>query len=183
VYCVRDRAGPALAFDGARRPTRLVAQIFGVATSRCSRASSFFSHQIGSFLGAWLGGKLYDTTGSYDIVWYLPIALGIAAGLINLPHRRARDQASAVQPHKSANAGSDPGDVSQGCSQPHCVNMFTTSRAIDADTAPQGVPAMTDIVIVGALRTALASSAAALAKMPRARARRHRHPRLLAQAA
>jgi predicted MFS family arabinose efflux permease len=46
---------------------------------------TFFSHQIGSFLGAWLGGKLYDTTGSYGVVWYLAIALGIVAGLINLP--------------------------------------------------------------------------------------------------
>jgi predicted MFS family arabinose efflux permease len=46
---------------------------------------TFFSHQIGSFLGAWLGGKLFDTTGSYDLVWYLSMALGIIAGLINLP--------------------------------------------------------------------------------------------------
>jgi predicted MFS family arabinose efflux permease len=46
---------------------------------------TFMSHQIGSFLGAWLGGKLYDQTGSYDVVWWLAIALGIAAGLINLP--------------------------------------------------------------------------------------------------
>jgi len=46
---------------------------------------TFFSHQIGSFLGAWLGGKLYDSTGSYDIVWYLAIGLGVVAGLINLP--------------------------------------------------------------------------------------------------
>ena len=47
----------------------------------------FFSHQIGSFFGVWLGGYLYDTSGSYDIVWYLAIALGVAAGLINLPVR------------------------------------------------------------------------------------------------
>jgi predicted MFS family arabinose efflux permease len=47
--------------------------------------STFFSHQIGSLLGAWLGGKLYDATGSYDLVWYLSIALGVLAGLINLP--------------------------------------------------------------------------------------------------
>ena len=46
---------------------------------------TFFSHQIGSFLGAWLGGLLYDSTGSYDIVWYLSIGLGVVAGLINLP--------------------------------------------------------------------------------------------------
>jgi predicted MFS family arabinose efflux permease len=45
----------------------------------------FFSHQIGSFMGVWLGGYLYDKTGSYDIVWYLAIALGIFAALVNLP--------------------------------------------------------------------------------------------------
>jgi predicted MFS family arabinose efflux permease len=49
----------------------------------------FFSHQIGSFLGVWLGGLLYDRTGSYDIVWYISIALGIFAALVNLPVREA----------------------------------------------------------------------------------------------
>lgn len=63
----------------------LVAQIFGVRYLAMLSGLTFFSHQIGSFLGAWLGGKLYDVTGSYDIVWYLSIALGVLAGLINLP--------------------------------------------------------------------------------------------------
>jgi len=45
----------------------------------------FFSHQIGSFMGVWLGGYLFDRTGSYDIVWYIAIALGVAAALVNLP--------------------------------------------------------------------------------------------------
>ena len=45
----------------------------------------FLSHQVGSFIGVWLGGDLYDTTGSYDIVWYIAIALGVFAALINLP--------------------------------------------------------------------------------------------------
>jgi predicted MFS family arabinose efflux permease len=63
----------------------IVAQIFGVRFLAMLSGFTFFSHQIGSFLGAWLGGKLYDSTGSYDIVWYLSIALGILAGLINLP--------------------------------------------------------------------------------------------------
>ncbi|MCY1251784.1 hypothetical protein D9M72_656100 [compost metagenome] len=45
----------------------------------------FLSHQVGSFLGVWLGGFLYDTTGSYNIVWYISIALGVFAALINLP--------------------------------------------------------------------------------------------------
>jgi len=63
----------------------LVAQLFGVRYLAMLSGFTFFSHQIGSFLGAWLGGKLFDETGSYDIVWWLAIALGIAAGLINLP--------------------------------------------------------------------------------------------------
>ena len=66
-----------------------VAQIFGVAHLSMLSGFVFFSHQIGSFLGVWLGGFLYDRTGSYDIVWYLTIALGIFAGLINLPVREA----------------------------------------------------------------------------------------------
>ncbi len=63
----------------------IVAQIFGVRYLAMLSGFTFFSHQIGSFLGAWLGGRLYDTTGSYDVVWWLSIALGVAAGLINLP--------------------------------------------------------------------------------------------------
>jgi predicted MFS family arabinose efflux permease len=63
----------------------IVARIFGVRYLAMLSGFTFFSHQIGSFLGAWLGGVLYDTTGSYDIVWYLSIALGVIAGLINLP--------------------------------------------------------------------------------------------------
>jgi predicted MFS family arabinose efflux permease len=47
----------------------------------------FFSHQIGSFLGVWLGGYLYDRFGSYDLLWYSAIALGIVAALLNLPIR------------------------------------------------------------------------------------------------
>jgi len=50
---------------------------------------AFFSHQLGSFMGVWLGGYLYDATGDYSVVWYLTIALGIAAGFVNLPVREA----------------------------------------------------------------------------------------------
>ncbi|MDB5730219.1 MAG: major facilitator superfamily 1, partial [Variovorax sp.] len=49
----------------------------------------FLSHQVGSFLGVWLGGYLYDRTGSYDLVWYIAIALGVLAALVNLPVREA----------------------------------------------------------------------------------------------
>ncbi len=63
----------------------IVAGVFGVRYLAMLAGFTFFSHQIGSFLGAWLGGRLYDTLGSYDLVWYFSIALGIVAGLLNLP--------------------------------------------------------------------------------------------------
>jgi MFS family permease len=56
--------------------TRYVATLFGFV---------FLSHQVGAFIGVWLGGVLYDRTGSYDIVWYISIALGVFAALVNLP--------------------------------------------------------------------------------------------------
>lgn len=62
-----------------------IAQIFGVQHLSMLSGFVFFSHQIGSFLGIWLGGYLYDHTGSYDVVWYVAIGLGVFAGLVNLP--------------------------------------------------------------------------------------------------
>jgi predicted MFS family arabinose efflux permease len=52
----------------------------------------FLAHQIGAFLGAWLGGRLYDASGSYDVMWWISIALGIFAALINLPVRESAIQ-------------------------------------------------------------------------------------------
>jgi MFS family permease len=72
----------------------VVAQIFGVAHLSMLSGFVFFSHQIGSFMGVWLGGLLYDRTGSYDVVWYIAIALGIFAGLINLPVKETAIQRS-----------------------------------------------------------------------------------------
>ena len=66
-----------------------VAHIFGVAHLSMLSGFIFFGHQIGSFMGVWLGGYLYDQTGSYDIVWYLAIALGVLAALVNLPVRES----------------------------------------------------------------------------------------------
>ena len=65
----------------------VVAQIFGVQYMSMLAGFVFLSHQIGSFLGVWLGGRLYDTTGSYDVVWWLAVALGVFAALVNLPVR------------------------------------------------------------------------------------------------
>ena len=66
-----------------------IAQIFGVQHLSMLGGFVFFSHQIGSFIGIWLGGFLYDHTGNYDMVWYVSNALGVIAGLLNLPVREA----------------------------------------------------------------------------------------------
>ena len=65
----------------------VVAQIFGVQYLSMLGGFIFFSHQVGSFLGVWLGGRLYDATGSYDLVWWIAVGLGVFAALINLPVR------------------------------------------------------------------------------------------------
>jgi predicted MFS family arabinose efflux permease len=56
--------------------TRWLAMLFGFA---------FFSHQVGGFLGVWLGGFMFERTGSYDLVWWLSVFFGVASALINLP--------------------------------------------------------------------------------------------------
>ena len=66
-----------------------VAQIFGIHHLSMLSGFVFFSHQLGSFMGVWLGGYLYDKTGSYDMVWYISIALGVMAALVNQPVREA----------------------------------------------------------------------------------------------
>ena len=66
-----------------------VAQIFGVAHLSMLGGFVFFSHQIGSFMGVWLGGFLFDRTGNYNVVWGISIALGVLAALVNLPIKEA----------------------------------------------------------------------------------------------
>ncbi len=63
----------------------VIAGIFGVAYMSTLSGFVFFSHQIGSFIGVWLGGYLFDHTGSYQVVWLISIALGVFAALVNLP--------------------------------------------------------------------------------------------------
>jgi predicted MFS family arabinose efflux permease len=47
----------------------------------------FLSHQIGAFLGVWLGGRLYDATGGYDLVWWVGVGAGAFSALVHLPVR------------------------------------------------------------------------------------------------
>lgn len=63
----------------------IVAQVFGLRYMATLFGVVFFSHQIGSFIGVWLGGYLYDSYGSYDPIWWAGIALGILAGILHLP--------------------------------------------------------------------------------------------------
>jgi len=65
--------------------TGIVAQVFGLRYMATLFGVVFFSHQLGSFLGVWLGGYLYDTTGSYDPVWWAGVVLGVLAAAIHLP--------------------------------------------------------------------------------------------------
>ncbi|TKC86984.1 MFS transporter [Trinickia terrae] len=63
----------------------IVSQVFGVRFIATLFGFVFFGHQLGSFLGVWLGGIVYDATHAYDLLWYGAIALGIVAGLLHLP--------------------------------------------------------------------------------------------------
>ncbi|MSP06430.1 MAG: MFS transporter [Candidatus Fonsibacter sp.] len=59
--------------------------VFGVKNMSMLYGIAFLFHQVGAFLGGWLGGKVYDLTGSYDIVWYISIGLGVLGAIINYP--------------------------------------------------------------------------------------------------
>lgn len=65
----------------------LVAQIFGTQYFSMLFGIVFMSHQIGGFLGAWLGGYIFDTTGSYDLMWIAAAALGVVSALLHWPIR------------------------------------------------------------------------------------------------
>jgi len=72
-------AGLVTLFFGAR----YMGMLYGIA---------FFSHQVGSFVGVWLGGYAFDATGSYALVWYLGIILGLASAAIHLPIKERPDR-------------------------------------------------------------------------------------------
>jgi MFS family permease len=67
----------------------VIAGIFGMRHLSMLAGFVFFSHQVGSFLGVWLGGYLYTVEGSYHTVWLITIVLGVIAGLLNLPIKEA----------------------------------------------------------------------------------------------
>jgi predicted MFS family arabinose efflux permease len=76
----------------------LVAKFYGTAHMATLFGIVMLSHQIGGFAGAWLGGKTFEWTGSYDWVWYLDILLAAAAALLHLPIREAPLKRVIAQP-------------------------------------------------------------------------------------
>jgi len=77
----------------------VIGGIFGVAYMSTLSGFVFLSHQLGSFIGVWLGGYLFDHTGSYRVVWLISIALGVFAALVNLPiQERPIVRAPAARP-------------------------------------------------------------------------------------
>ncbi len=65
--------------------TGIIAQVFGIRYMATLFGIVFVSHQLGSFMGVWLGGRIFDETGSYDGMWWASVALGIFAAMVHLP--------------------------------------------------------------------------------------------------
>jgi predicted MFS family arabinose efflux permease len=74
----------------------LVTVMFGTRYMATLYGFVFLSHQVGSFMGVWLGGKFHDLYGSYDLVWWMGVALGLFAALVHWPIREERAPAYAV---------------------------------------------------------------------------------------
>ena len=75
----------------------IITVVFGPYYMSMLYGIAFFSHQIGSFLGSWLGGRLFDTYGSYDVMWWISVALGFIAALMHMPIKEKAVQRLANQ--------------------------------------------------------------------------------------
>jgi predicted MFS family arabinose efflux permease len=80
----------------------LVATFFGTAWMSMLFGIVFLSHQLGAFLGVWLGGRIFDLTGSYSLMWWISVGLGLLAALINLPINES--PVARLQPAQAAKA-------------------------------------------------------------------------------
>jgi MFS family permease len=86
VTCLSFGAVMGLTWLSTVPPTNgIIAVMFGTRWLATLAGFAFFSHQVGGFLGVWLGGIVFDRTGSYDAVWWLAIMFGLLSGVINLP--------------------------------------------------------------------------------------------------
>lgn len=100
VFLLAPKTGPVVlvfaavmgvSFLSTVPPTAgLVAKFFGTAHMATLFGVVMLTHQVGGFLGAWLGGKVFDATGSYNWIWYADIVLAVGAALIHLPIREAK---------------------------------------------------------------------------------------------
>jgi MFS family permease len=105
VFLLAPKTGPVmlifaavmgLTFLSTVPPTAgLVAKFFGTANMATLFGIVMMTHQMGGFLGAWLGGKVFEATGNYNWVWYIDIVLAVGAALIHLPIREALVNAPA----------------------------------------------------------------------------------------
>ncbi len=86
VTCIAFGATMGLMWLSTVPPTNgIIAVMFGTRWLATLGGFAFLSHQVGGFLGAWLGGIVFDRTGSYDMVWWLSILFGVLSALINMP--------------------------------------------------------------------------------------------------
>jgi len=84
--CIAFGAAIGLMWLSTVPPTNgIIALMFGTRWLATLAGIAFFSHQVGGFLGVWLGGLVFDRTGSYNAVWYLAILFGVLSALINIP--------------------------------------------------------------------------------------------------
>ena len=105
VFVLAPKTGPVmlafaavmgLTFLSTVPPTAgLVAKFFGTANMATLFGIVMLTHQIGGFLGAWLGGKVFEATGNFDLIWVIDIVLAVGAALIHLPIREARVRVAA----------------------------------------------------------------------------------------
>lgn len=75
----------------------IITVVFGPYYMSMLYGIAFFSHQIGSFLGSWLGGRLFDIYGSYELMWWISVALGFIAALMHMPIKEQAVQRLANQ--------------------------------------------------------------------------------------
>jgi MFS family permease len=86
VSCIAFGAVMGLMWLSTVPPTNgIIALMFGTRWLATLAGFAFFSHQVGGFLGVWLGGLVFDRTGSYNVVWWLAILFGVLSALINMP--------------------------------------------------------------------------------------------------
>ena len=99
--CIAFAAVIGVVWLSAVPPTNgIIALMFGTRWLATLAGFAFFSHQVGGFLGAWLGGVVFDRTGSYDPIWWLSILLGVLSALINMPIvEKPVSRAAAVPAH------------------------------------------------------------------------------------